>query len=277
MPANTDIPAHAPPSTRHAEETLEDYLVDKERVPDIIARNPKVAGVMFETYLQAAVLADLLAKPRDLAVSCLDLALDAGVAAFQLAAGTGTVTVTIAGRELGVPATGATDSTHPATWQRLFGLTLALRRTAGTDTICGFDIELFRSSSAQVDEYRYEVVAAMQAFWTGGDWRAAAARVYERSQPQFTRVGGNEYVDVDVTQVKMLEPLDSLDARAFNTALAASIAAHGKYWSSKRVAGEVIGRIALTPLGLAVLALDRGIPIEITSGYMPRWLLRGGS
>ena len=37
----------------------------------------------------------------------------------------------------------------------------------------------------------------------------------------------------------------------------------------------MIGFIAIGPLGLAALAHDRGIAIDVSSGYLPAWLLRG--
>ena len=76
-----------------------------------------------------------------------------------------------------------------------------MRRPAATDAICSVDIDVLRRSPAKLDEYRYDMVDAMQKFWTGGDWRAAAARAEERAQPQFTKVAGREYVDVDLTHV----------------------------------------------------------------------------
>lgn len=270
-----DVPAHVLPSTRYVDETLARYLADKDDMAAKIDRNPNVSGVLLDRFIEAAVLAELVGKPRDVAVSCLNAALDAGMAAFRLAAGTGPVTVSIAGRDHVLAATGATDLIHPATWQHLFGLALALRRKDAADAICAFDVDVMRTSEARVDDFRYDVVTAMQQFWCGGNWRAAAERVYETSQPKFTRVAGRDYVDVDVTQVKMLEPLDARDDAAFDAALAASLEAHKLYWSGKQWSGRIIGLIAMTPVGLAALAHDRGLATGVRSGYIPDWLVRG--
>jgi hypothetical protein len=57
---------------------------------------------------------------------------------------------------------------------------------------------------------------------------------------------------------------------------------HRAFWAQPPSAGGVTddhrehahGVLALGPLGLACLAHDRGIPIEVESPYIPKWIVR---
>lgn len=269
------VAAHEPPPSKHTVHNFDRFQSQRSRAVTLLPRNPRAAGLLVNTCIEGAVVGAQLEKPRALVLDFLTAALDLGCAAFRLAGVEGTVTIPIDGQQLALAATGPTDNTTPAMWLRVFGLSLALRRPDATVALCAVDVDILRRSPTQVDDFRYEVVSAMQDFALGRNWRAAAARAVERAQPQHTRVAGREYVEVELSEVKMLEPLDARDAAAFDRAFAAALEAHKAYWGSKQWIGHAIGRIAVTPLGLAALAHDRGLAFDLESGYVPAWLVRG--
>jgi hypothetical protein len=269
MPA-IHVPAHALPSTEHLDERLAKYTRDRDRIAEMITINPKVAGVLLDRFLEASVLATVFGHPRSVSRSFLEAAFDAGMAAFALAVEAGEVTVVLGGAEHRVKATGPIGTIHPATWQRLFGLSLALRRSAATDALSRLDVDLLRVAQTSMDEYRFDVVKALQALWRGEDWREAAARASSGA-----RLSSYAHGAVDLAQLGMLAPLDARNAAAFDAALAAALEAQKAYWGSDEWSAHVIGLLATTPLGLAALAHDRGMPIGVESEYIPAWLVRG--
>ena len=52
---------------------------------------------------------------------------------------------------------------------------------------------------------------------------------------------------------------------------------HKEYWTAdEKMAAKVSGLVALGPLAIACLAYDEGTPIEVESGYLPKYLLERG-
>ncbi|MFD9124592.1 immunity 49 family protein [Kitasatospora sp. NPDC059571] len=64
------------------------------------------------------------------------------------------------------------------------------------------------------------------------------------------------------------------DAAAFNEAPAEGLELHRQYWTGdEERAGDSEGFVALALLGVACLAYDAGVPVEVESAYLPRYLL----
>ncbi len=261
---------HADPDRR-----IDNRLARLARLAETIERNPIGAGGLCQSLTGAGAAAIARGRDRAVAVSLLRGAMEAGIAAFRMADADETAEVTVGGQRLTLPATGPTDYTHPLTWLDAFGLTLALRSPEDTTCLCSLDVELLRGSVTMVDDFRYEIVVAMQAFWLGRNWRRAVTEALELSQPEHTSVAGGEYVEVETSMLAMLPALEARDAAAFDEALAGSLEAHKRYWSAKRWSRSLRGLLAVTPLGLAALAHDRGMPVGVESGYIPDWIVQG--
>ncbi len=257
------------------DEELEDRLGALGRMPRTLQRNPIAAGSLCGSLIDGAAAAIETGRDRGVAVSLMRGAMEAGIAAFRMADADETAEVTVGGQRLTLPATGPTGATHPLTWLDAFGLTLALRSPEDTTYLCSLDVELLRGSVTMVDDFRYEIVVAMQAFWLGRNWRRAVTEALELSQPEHTSVAGGEYVEVETSMLAMLPAPEARDAAAFDEALAGSLEAHKRYWSAKRWSRSLRGLLAVTPLGLAALAHDRGMPVGVESGYIPDWIVQG--
>jgi hypothetical protein len=80
--------------------------------------------------------------------------------------------------------------------------------------------------------------------------------------------------------VRLALRLHEGDPKRFNEALETALILHRKYYEEAPSQGSDIPRespesfLALAPLGLACIAHDRGIPIEVESGYIPSWIVR---
>lgn len=248
-------------------------LEDLAEHRDILAENPLSAGMMIAHVVGAAGAASVLGEPRAVQRAFLARAVELGRASFELAYDEGEVEITIDGAALRVPATGPTGYTEPATWHTVFGLALALRERSTVDYLASLDVVVMHDSATRVDDYRYAMMVAMQTFWRGGDWRPHAKEAVALSSD--SGVGGADHVPAVLGQLALLDPIERNDAAAFSAQLTAALEAHRAHWGAKRWSGHLAAQLAVVPLGLAALAHDRGLSIDVESDYVPAWIIRG--
>lgn len=137
-------------------------------------------------------------------------------------------------------------------------------------------VDLLRASGAVYDEYVYDWVDALQAYWMerpglGEKFTAA----FRGTDPDLLRVADRELM------LKVLYPPLNLflqflkrDEEQFNAGLAEALRLHKEYWTAdedRRTSAD--GAVALGPLAVACLAYDVGMPIQVESEYLPKHLL----
>ncbi len=90
-----------------------------------------------------------------------------------------------------------------------------------------------------------------------------------------------DYVDDDYAplviepQLDLMSALLSHNALRFNETLLEALEKHKSYWGQEEHSVDPVGLIAWGPLALARLAGKRGIPVIITSDYLPKLLVDG--
>lgn len=245
---------------------------------DRVAVAPGNMAWNVDKFIGAAGYCRVLQRHADTRLM-LEAARDVAVGACRAAAVPKDVVIVVkvAGADVATAGTGTNDGLDSASWTNAFGVPLVLRDSRAIDELCSLDPALLRHGTAQLDEYRHCAAVALRLFWTGGDWRTAVGDTRANAELERMRVLPDaDYARRVTTIVDMLDPLERLHAVDFNDALFAALEAHKGYWS--RPGGPSagpLGLIAIVPLGLSCLALDRGIPIEVESDYIPLWLLEG--
>ena len=66
------------------------------------------------------------------------------------------------------------------------------------------------------------------------------------------------------------------DATRFNECLAEALRGHKAVLGTGEAANSPANLLSFEALGLCALAYDRGLPIEVESGYIPQWIYEGG-
>ncbi|MBD9701085.1 immunity 49 family protein [Streptomyces caniscabiei] len=175
-----------------------------------------------------------------------------------------------------LPAIGAQHFTDAGNWVTAFWLAIVCRDQERMTRLCEVPVAILRASGAVYDEYVYDWVDALQAYWLErpglGDKFTAA---FEGTDPERVRVADRELM------LKILYPPLNLflqflkrDEEQFNAALVQALRLHKEYWNADQDRRESIsGTVALGPLAVACLAYDVGMSIQVESEYLPRHLL----
>jgi hypothetical protein len=181
----------------------------------------------------------------------------------------------IAHKKRTIPACGVQHFANAGTWLEAFWLAVICRDQARMTQLCNVPIELLRASGAVFEEYIYDWVDALQAYWLerpGLGEKLIAA--FDGTDPDTLR-----FVDRAMMLKVLYPPLNLFfrfigqDPDKFNEALVQAVELHKEYWTADEERESLTGDVALAPLAIACLAFDAGRPVEVESEYLPENLL----
>ncbi|MEV5088970.1 immunity 49 family protein [Streptomyces griseoincarnatus] len=207
------------------------------------------------------------------------MAMQVGSALFASAtAEEGSVVECVIGHEVRrIPAVGVTHFTDAGTWLEAFWLAVVCRDQARMTRLCEVPIETLRASDAVFEEYIYHWVDAVQTYWLerpGLGEKLVAA--FDASDPERL-----QFMDSEMMLKVLYPPINVFNCFAgresdkFNEALIQGLELHREYWTASEERQETgDGDIPLALLGLACLAHDAGLPVEVESEYLPEHLLK---
>ena len=94
-------------------------------------------------------------------------------------------------------------------------------------------------------------------------------------EPSALELTNPKQAAADAANIPLMHALLEMDEKKFNAALVHALKAHKAWWgtSPNHVVAEAV--IAHQAAALASVALQRGLKLTVTSGYIPRWLLQG--
>ncbi|MGB8945895.1 MAG: immunity 49 family protein [Streptomyces sp.] len=204
-------------------------------------------------------------------------AMQVGSAAFAAAAAPeGPVECRINDEMHSLPATGPQFYANAGNWLTAFWFTIICRDQTRMTQMCEIPLELLRESRAHGDEYVYDWVDALQAYWLerpGLVDKLAAA--IDNSHPDIATIAPRELLQNILYQpINLFYQFLRKDHEAFNSALVEALQLHKAYWTAEeKRSKDLAGAVALGPLAIACLAYDAGFPIDVESDYLPKHLL----
>lgn len=172
---------------------------------------------------------------------------------------------------------GVTSYSSGISWLQGFYLAIACRETHLNDTLAQIPVAILKQSSTRSDEYLYLQIEALQSFWKGqADTPQRVIEAMKATDPEQVKVGTvDAALNLAVPEIDLLFRLLENDATAFNEALVKALECHKKHWGKKSLKNDPHGFLALGPLGLAAIAYERGISIEVESDYIPKYIIQG--
>lgn len=257
---------------------------DAESFLDIVEQRTSTLRSVFSDALMAARYWCVV-DPEAARIETWDqfvLAMQASCGVFVAAARPGEVIPMRLGRVVKqVTGNGPNVYTGAGSWLTTLWLSLVCRERDRTRFLANVPLDVLRGSGEREADYVYPVyswVEALQLYWRQDP------QMFDRllEAMQGTNPEGLEPADASLVARVLFPPMKLFyyftqrDAAAFNDALVEALELHREYWTAteERVR-DSDGFIALAPLALACLARDAGMPIEVTSEYLPRYLLEG--
>ena len=265
------------------------HAIDAERVQEGIEGDGEMlAKVVQSATSRAAALSIVLSAARSYAGylaaadgntaeinRALRIGAQAAAAMFALAARDGEVEFPLGTHQVKLAATGSTDATHPGNWRTGWWLAHIVRDQAAIDTLAATPIEVLRGSSSRADECQYLFIEALQGFRKlSPAWSSQLQMALDATDPEQVKLSDEDFVlNILVPEMQMLFRLALGEFAPFGDALLFAIERHKKYWSKGKRKEDPDGYLALGPLALLSIALDKGVPVEIESAYIPRELI----
>ena len=208
----------------------------------------------------------------------LKMGAHASAAIFALGSGVSETRFALIDQYATLPATGPTDATHVGNWRIGWWLAYILRDRGAVDRLAAVPIDLLRRSSSRGDECQYLFVESLQGYEKRtSDWSTKLQAALEASDPERVDLSDEEFVlNILVPEMQMLFRLAIGEIAPFNEALQFALERHKKYWSKASRKRDPDGYLALGPLAISSVAFDAGMPIDVESEYLPKWLLEGG-
>jgi hypothetical protein len=246
----------------------------------------RILSVLITEGRSLAGFAAPVESPSKRVVRGLSVTAEAGALLFELAHRPGQlVEAAIDGRQLKLSLPSAHGAGEPSMWRTGFSAACATRHNAALSALNGVTphvLDLSRNM-ARGDRYVFDWVPALQTLaLRRRDAGAQLAKVLEGTKDDPSRVTSTEVRRRNAAEIMLAIRLHEGEPGKFNEALEQALLEHRKFWSVSPANPRDIdnrpedpdGFLALGPLGLACLAHDRGIPIEVESPYIPSWIVR---
>lgn len=162
-------------------------------------------------------------------------------------------------------------------WIPSWGLAWTLRHQDLLSALCFCGAQVPNRDNANGPAVWDYYSALLQAFHTDDpSWAACAEETAWHSEPgrvsEMERVAFQDVYAVSQLVLAFEEPKNT---DRFNQALYDALLAHKQKLVDLEMTTRRDRQLAWVPMGLAAVAYDRGIPIEVESDYAPGWLIRG--
>ncbi|MFJ8960785.1 immunity 49 family protein [Lentzea sp. NPDC102401] len=210
----------------------------------------------------------------------LCFAAEVGAAIYAVAtAEEGTpVEITLRGKQIPVTATGPVYFASGGTWLTTNYLAAIARDVAKTEQLSAVPLEVLHASGSEEPDYVFLMVDMFQKFnlQQPGVHEALNAALKATAPDEIDPVHREHVRVVAFPQLNMFHNIINAGREEqFNQALAEALELFRELWSTEENEESPNGYVAIGPLGLASIAHDAGIPIEVTSEYLPPYLYNG--
>jgi hypothetical protein len=275
------VPRH-PADAEWAEEQLEYYSEVVPQGAASVEQSPERLSVLHQGALDRLGYATVLDPVAENLTTwdAVVQAMQVTTGIFAAAAATDdTVEWLIGERTVHIPATGPVHYANFKRWFDAFWLAAVVRDKKCIDLLTSLPIEIIEASGNRYDELDSKWARSLQMFSRAESGVAEVfAEAMAATDPERLTVNSPEYaLRLAFPAMKtFLNLMRSNHEREFNEALAQALEQHKAYWTAdSELADNPRGLVALAPLGLACIAKDAGLIVEVESEYLPKHLVLG--
>lgn len=233
----------------------------------------KQSAFMLGRVSEAYALGDLATTHR-----FMQVAADLAAGAFRIWRQEGPVDFTLEGQLIHSDDWAPSYGSGPSDWFQQFCLAVALRRDDTTKVLVDYPETQLKKSPAGFDGAWFPLVKALKGFWLGSDeYAASIADFMQMSEVQNLSVMSPKLAERYRAVLPALEAIEVGDQQRFTDCLVAGLKAHKDVMGRGSNAKDVTGLLALQVIGIATLGVNRGLSLEVDSGYCPAWLVNQGA
>lgn len=241
-----------------------------EEAPKYIAKVPNNIGVFFVESLRLLGFRSFLNHPSEEILEALKSARDLGVGLFMRGSATPDETVRFALGDVSIEVPGGTSEYNTASrWISAFGVGLILRDQEALDMLCRYNPIDFKGSN---DQYHIALATALMAMHNDSEETDAAFEAaLERG------LGARDFSEwrrrLGAPLVRLARAVFHHEAEEFDDQVVEALEGYKAMHSRKSESSRAEAYIPVAHLGLCAMAMDRGMHLEVTSPYLPEWLL----
>ena len=165
---------------------------------------------------------------------------------------------------------------HATRWLTAFFLSRIVRDQEMTESLCAVPVSTIRAASPTVDDFVLAWVEVLQRFWRQeAGYGEALVRATRGCDPETVSfMDPQEALLFWYPQLNVFDTLLVGDSAALTVALRDGVQCFREYWTRDAETARLVdGMVAVELLGLACLAHDVGMPIEVESEYLPAALV----
>jgi hypothetical protein len=245
-----------------------------ERLPRYISYvkdNPSGLSGVASLALKVVRFGSVASPESPLVMDALTIAANALTGMFAVARASGQSVDVVLGSE-SVNLNGKIDRSivEAHSWLTAFWASLICRDSSLINSLCETPLERLRLSPTTNPEYRYMLVDALQAFWTGApDIGRRLVTTLDATDPIRENIHARDWVlFLDVPLIQVLFYVLGRDIK-FEDAFIEAVKSHNQYWTaSQKRRKDWDGFVSLELSAIAALASERGVPFDCKSEYL---------
>lgn len=182
----------------------------------------------------------------------------------------------IAGRKLPVqpnPTWRLAEGAHD--WIHGFSLAVAARDQTAIDMLLAHDRSKLERVNFEQEACNLSLAETFRYFYLKDDrWQAELADFLRLSEAKELKIASPRDMVPTRALAPIFESIAAQDQEGFTATLVAHLEAFKAYWSRTPTLDS---QLSVPAIGLCAMAVQRGLELQVESGYIPDWLVHGVS
>jgi hypothetical protein len=267
------VPAHKFKGSGDDAEVDSDLKFAREQLVRHVTGWPAKCGLQVSAQFTRGCTAYQLGR-ADAALELLTASCEVAAAMFAAVSASpeSKVTFSFSGSVLSGPSGPTGFGAGCGAWLQDVMLAVALRRTDVMTALTEVPVRVMERAG-EADAFFAHLAYATQAFLIGENPLEPLAEFDRLIRPENVKIASPKMVSRFAAAAASLRAIAGKDQTGFDESLVAQLKAHKKAHERGDDAARPDGLIDRLSCGMAVLGQERGLQLNVESGYMPPWLV----
>lgn len=256
------------------------YFAEKiDKLKKSIEFNPQNSGLNFKHAFYAVGDSIATNYSKKEILDFLNLAVELGINYLRntIASPNSTIVMSLRGEDFEVQANPNNTYSNAYYWQLYFYCAIITRNRKSISELINFPEETLRSSEIVYDEIDFASIRFLKGLYQEVKLAPILLEAIKLTSHELNDKERYDYLDyIKLPELELYTRIFSNDNKGFNEALAGALESHKKYWSKDP--NDTEGWISFPLIAACMVAVEtHNFNIEVTSDYLPMWLITGES